>query len=213
MNSQLSRADPQVSQPSFQIIVSLANRCLSEALCRFLRSEDHELQVHQLTDDLSEQVLQILLTDIFSLKAQTHQHCPKARIIVLDEGLDPLQQQKVFEYPSVYGLFQKGSDEQLLIKAIRCVARGEFWIDGATVKSLLNRQRVANLPAGTVHLTRKEGRVLDLVLLGLKNKEIAAEAYLSESTVKVHLSRIYKKFAVENRCQLIAKLTRPETQD
>ena len=52
-------------------------------------------------------------------------------------------------------------------------------------------------------LTEREKSVLELVLLGLTNKNIAEELYLSENTIKTHLRKIYSKFGVSGKKELI----------
>lgn len=210
-----SQATSRASRPGkdrkpLQVVVGLYNQCLAEALCRFLRNEDPNLLVSQVTEPSLPDSAQIYLTDLPTLASGRHPRCPDARIIVIDEGLDLYQQQSVFRHPGVCGLIRHDCSDQLLVKAIRCVAGGELWIDGETVKQLLSQQPAPPQP-GSVHLTRKERQITDLVLQGLKNKAIAAEVYLSESTVKVYLSRIFRKFSVKNRCQLIAHLTQPSS--
>lgn len=56
-------------------------------------------------------------------------------------------------------------------------------------------------------LTAAESRVLTLMLKGLNNREIADVLYRSVRTVEVHSGRIYKKFGVPNRIELVRRLT------
>ena len=50
--------------------------------------------------------------------------------------------------------------------------------------------------------TQKELEIINLIALGLTNKEIARELYISISTVKTHLENIFYKAGVSNRVQL-----------
>lgn len=52
-------------------------------------------------------------------------------------------------------------------------------------------------------LTEREFLVADLVSRGLSNKEIANQMFITEKTVKFHLTNIYKKMGVKSRAQLI----------
>jgi len=56
-------------------------------------------------------------------------------------------------------------------------------------------------------LTNKEKQVLEKLKLGFSNKEISTELYISESTVKSHLNKIYKKLGVSNRKEAIKSLS------
>lgn len=57
-------------------------------------------------------------------------------------------------------------------------------------------------------LTERESELLKLVLGGKTNKEIAAVCSITENTVKTHLSRVYSKYAVSTRAELISLLLR-----
>lgn len=61
-------------------------------------------------------------------------------------------------------------------------------------------------PADEAPLTRRERRVLALLREGKTNAEIAAEAFISEKTVRNHLSSVYRKLGVSNRAQAIVKV-------
>ena len=67
-------------------------------------------------------------------------------------------------------------------------------------------------PEGEPPLTARERRLLDLLRQGKTNAQIAAEAFISEKTVRNHLSSVYRKLRVANRAQAIVKAgTRAET--
>ncbi len=55
-------------------------------------------------------------------------------------------------------------------------------------------------------LTVREQEVLEQILLGKSNREIAATLYIAESTVKTHARNIYSKYAVHSRAELISTL-------
>jgi len=59
------------------------------------------------------------------------------------------------------------------------------------------------------HLTEREHEVIDLLLEGLNNVEIGEKIFVTESTVKKHLSNIFDKFGVKSRTQLI-KILMPQ---
>ena len=60
-------------------------------------------------------------------------------------------------------------------------------------------------PAGEAPLTKRERRILDLLRAGKTNAEIAAEVFISEKTVRNHLSSVYRKLGVSNRAQAIVR--------
>ena len=55
-------------------------------------------------------------------------------------------------------------------------------------------------------LTSRENEVLQYLLTGCSKKEIAYKLHISEHTVKAHIEKIYKKFNINNRIQLIIYL-------
>ena len=62
------------------------------------------------------------------------------------------------------------------------------------------------LPLLLLTLTSREREVMELVLNGESNRDIGAALSISERTVEVHLTKIYRKLRVSNRNQLVRKL-------
>ncbi|MEV6731062.1 MULTISPECIES: response regulator transcription factor [unclassified Streptomyces] len=97
----------------------------------------------------------------------------------------------------------KGSD---LVSAVRTVATGQSMLDPATTARLMHSLRdpdVAKEPedARLAGLSERERAVLELIGEGLTNRQIAKQLYLSEKTVKNHISRLLGKLGVERRVQ------------
>lgn len=57
-------------------------------------------------------------------------------------------------------------------------------------------------------LTQRERQILELVAAGLSNKEIAGQIYLSEKTIKYHMTKIMQKLHVRNRVAAAMRLQR-----
>ncbi|MFI6003173.1 response regulator [Streptomyces sp. NPDC051366] len=97
----------------------------------------------------------------------------------------------------------KGSD---LVSAVRTVATGQSMLDPATTARLMHSLRdpeAAKEPedARLAALSERERAVLELIGEGLTNRQIAKRLYLSEKTVKNHISRLLGKLGVERRVQ------------
>lgn len=97
----------------------------------------------------------------------------------------------------------KGSD---LVSAVRTVAAGRSMLDPATTARLMRSLRgpAAAAPAEDERLaglSERERSVLELIGEGLTNRQIAERLYLSEKTVKNHISRLLGKLGVERRVQ------------
>ncbi|MFD5719510.1 response regulator [Streptomyces sp. NPDC127036] len=112
----------------------------------------------------------------------------------------------------------KGSD---LVSAVRTVASGQSMLDPATTARLMSRLRAdpAEEPALAPELASLSPRERDILALigdGLTNREIGKKLYLSEKTVKNHISRLLAKLGVQRRVQaavLASHLENPETAD
>lgn len=97
----------------------------------------------------------------------------------------------------------RGSD---LVSAVRTVASGQSMLDPATTARLMRSLRAdpAETPALSPELASLSPRERDILALigdGLTNREIGKKLYLSEKTVKNHISRLLAKLGVERRIQ------------
>lgn len=103
------------------------------------------------------------------------------------------------------GYILKDAEPSILIDAIRCVAKGESYIQPNMTKQLIKEiGRVNTAEKNEMeenHLTIREKEVLELIAEGMINKEIARQLYISEKTVKNHVSNIFKKLHVSDRTQ------------
>jgi len=99
----------------------------------------------------------------------------------------------------------KDSEPSLLINAIRTVHKGEAFIQPNMTKELVREYNRITVYGknGMDHnnLTAREAEILELIAEGMINKEIAKVLYISEKTVKNHVSNIFKKLNVSDRTQ------------
>lgn len=96
-----------------------------------------------------------------------------------------------------------------LVAAVRLVAAGECLLDPSATNSVPKRLRESNgllMDQKLARLTPREEPVLALVARGLTNGQIAEELFISEKTVKNHLSRILSKLEVTRRSEAAAYL-------
>lgn len=103
------------------------------------------------------------------------------------------------------GYVLKDSDADGLIKAIKDVNDGKTYIQPSIasilVEELNDKERKDSNYEKIESLTKREYEVLILVAEGLNNKEIANKLFISEKTVKNHVSNIFKKIKVNDRIQ------------
>ena len=98
-----------------------------------------------------------------------------------------------------------------LIAALEAVGRGESLLDPAVTERVL--ERIRGIATGTytdelAQLTQQEQKILLLVAEGQTNKEIAAEVFLSDKTVKNYVSSILAKLNLQRRAQAAAFMVR-----
>ena len=105
------------------------------------------------------------------------------------------------------GYVIKTSPSGELIQTIRSVFREGVSISPLIEHKLLKGIRKPDFLSGTesVHLTKKEVKILKLVASGKTNKEIAKKLFVSEKTVKNHLNHVYRKLGVKNRAQAVVE--------
>jgi DNA-binding NarL/FixJ family response regulator len=118
----------------------------------------------------------------------------------------------------VYAAIQAGASGFLLkdtlaadlLSAIRVVARGDACVAPSVTRRLLERHvGTESTPARSTTdldvLTEREREVLGLIARGLSNTEIAGHLFLSEGTVKTHVSRVLAKLGLRDRVQAVVQ--------
>ena len=92
-----------------------------------------------------------------------------------------------------------------LLQSIKTVKDGGIWADNEVLTSAL--KRFINKSDNTIKslsnkLTKREYEVAELLYQGLSNKAIANKLYISEKTVKTHISHIFRKLGIKHRYEL-----------
>ncbi len=102
----------------------------------------------------------------------------------------------------VTGYVLKQDSSEILLAAIRSVARGEEWLSPRIAHVLA--QSVRNFEEGRrASLTEREIQVLSCMAKGSTNEQIAETLVITQQTVKNHVSRIFHKLGVENRVDAV----------
>jgi DNA-binding NarL/FixJ family response regulator len=118
------------------------------------------------------------------------------------------------------GFLLKDVQPAQLVDAVRVVARGEALLAPTVTRRLLDRfahtlpDSSRTAPPALAELTERELEVLTLLASGLSNAELAERLFLSETTVKTHVSSILRKLGLRDRVQAVvlayqAGLVRP----
>lgn len=129
---------------------------------------------------------------------------PQARVVVLSADNDPaLMRQALARGARAY--LAKSGDLQHVIAYIRSVGLlGPLAEPAPPPGPPLTAVRSAC--GQTLQLTERQAQVLEWILAGRSNREIAEQAHLSEGTVKNHVSALLLQFGVRSRAQLISTL-------
>ena len=103
------------------------------------------------------------------------------------------------------GFLLKDAEPEFLLAAIRTVHAGSAVIAASATQELFAHFTEATraVPPAYADLTEREREIFALAARGLSNAEIAAREFLSEATVKTHISRILTKLALRDRVQLV----------
>lgn len=112
------------------------------------------------------------------------------------------------------GVITEEQDLQTLARSILAVSHGEIWVQGKTSHCLNSRIKTTHIPsnggASEDTLTKREMQIVTLFRdhPGYTATTLAAKLNLSESTLRNHLTRVYRKLGVRNRAALLGKLMR-----
>lgn len=113
------------------------------------------------------------------------------------------------------GVILKSEPAKVIIKAIEKVYHGEIWVDSKTLSRVLSQMSSRqNVNGGEreneerrkiAELTPREREIIKTLVIfeDSTNQEIAARLFISQSTLKNHLTTIYSKLGVKNRIQLL----------
>ena len=130
---------------------------------------------------------------------------PRVKIILLTSTISHEQVIEALQI-GARGVVKKESGD--LSEAIRAVYSGDYWIGGERVVNLLHAlsqlmQQAAAVPERkTYGLTPRELEVVQSIVEGCSNKDIAKQFNISEETVKRHLSNTFDKTGVSTRLEL-----------
>ena len=129
---------------------------------------------------------------------------PNARILALTSFTEPDQVNAVMQAGAL-GYILKDPSAEELINATQQVADGNLFVPKELANSFRHFQKNVSIEKNNYDLTEREKDVLNLLVSGLTNKEIAEKLFLSDVTARFHVSNIIHKLGVKNRGQVIKK--------
>lgn len=210
------------SAPTAVFLVA-ENRLLREALVRVL-SKKTDLAVvgatalddstmNQMTAAQPEVVLLDSADLVFEaprLVERVHERLPGAKAVLIGMERDETTFFRALR-ESVIGYVLKDASAMEIVAAIRVVASGEAAFPGCFSRALIRcaTQQVAgslaHISVSPHGLSRREQQLVELVRVGLTNKEIATRLNLAEQTIKNHVHRILRKVGAADRITMVER--------
>ena len=207
---------------STKIVVANRNAAVAQAFALLLQQEDEFDVAADLTDgdDIVSVVAdarpEVLLVDpalpdldLEGLVSQVAEVSPETAVAVLTDSSDGRFLKGAVDSGARAYLSMEGDADELIQK-LKLIAGGHVIASGSAARDLSD---LAGLNAGGSDdgLSEREIEVVNLVVRGETNREIADTLVIAENTVKVHLRNIYGKLSLRNRQELTAYALKSES--
>ena len=167
-----------------------------------------KLENHAELIDLVLMDIQMPVMDGIEATAQVKQLFPATKIMALTTFSDDEKLVNMI-LSGASGYLLKDISSEDLYKSILDVIQGGSSMSPSVAFKLLEYVKTAPRPVHSASielLTAREKEILELIKIGLENKEIAEKLHISPQTVRKHLENIYDKLQVNNRVEAISKL-------
>ncbi len=154
--------------------------------------------------DLAMVLIDVPEDDLPALMAALRRARPGLRLIVLGIRNEPGFIQKVVASGAKGYLLHTASPREITM-AVEVVADGSIWAPRKVLASLIDTITPSEGRPPEIRLTPREHEVIDLLIAGRANREIAATLGVETKTVKSHVGRLLQKFGVPNRVALTVR--------
>jgi len=167
------------------------------------RDADEATQLLEANDDFDLALLDLMLPGtgglaFLGVMRKRFPHVPVVILSALDDADTVLKAIR----GGAAGFVSKASQTDVLLGALREVLNGEIWLP-PEYRELTGKRKRAKTVAERYGLTRSQARVLELLAEGKTNRDIAEMLDVTEGTVKIHVSAIFKSLGVNNRSQAL----------
>lgn len=154
--------------------------------------------------DLAMVLVDVAEDDLPALMAALRRARPGLRLIVLGTRNEPAFIQKVVASGAKGYLLHTASPREITM-AVEVVADGSIWAPRKVLASLIDTITPNEGRPPEIRLTPREHEVIDLLIAGRANREIATTLGVETKTVKSHVGRLLQKFGVPNRVALTVR--------
>jgi two-component system nitrate/nitrite response regulator NarL len=191
----------QAEAPAFTLVGSAGDGAEATALCAALKPDVVLLDL-DLKGSSSLAILPALLAN------------EGTRVVIFSANRDQATLTEAVKL-GARGVVGKEAPTEDVLAAVRKVHGGDLWIDQSLMQALLGQLTAPAPPANPeapriASLTAREREVIGMIVAGkgALNKELAERAFISERTLRNHLSTIYQKLNLANRLELYVYATR-----
>jgi DNA-binding NarL/FixJ family response regulator len=127
---------------------------------------------------------------------------PKLPILILSMHDEPQIVRRVLQ-AGASGFVTKGSDEDILVAAIRKVAQGGRFVDSAVIEQVMFEAPARSEVVAHDCLSPRELQVMKSLARGRSLAEIASECFISDKTVSTHKARLMQKLNFQSNAELV----------
>ena len=148
-------------------------------------------------------VLDLNLPDVNGLDGvvRIRQAAPETPIVIVS-SLDEMRVVRAALKAGINAFVPKHADRGEFGRAFAAIARGEIHVSGIDLEQAAPAASEEAVRRLTL-LTRQQAKILQLIGMGLMNKQIAYELSIAETTVKAHVTAIMRKLGVQTRMQAV----------
>jgi DNA-binding NarL/FixJ family response regulator len=161
------------------------------------------LQTTTLMPDVILMDIRMPIMDGIATTKKISQEFPDIKVLILTTFDDQEYVSQAMHW-GARGYLLKDSPSEDIANAIRAVHRGYTQMSpGIFEKAISQEKKPLEIPPEITNLTAREQEVLKLIIKGSSNREIAEELYISERTVKNHITSILSQLQLRDRTQVV----------
>ncbi|MGB0386323.1 MAG: LuxR C-terminal-related transcriptional regulator [Ardenticatenaceae bacterium] len=177
----------------------------AEGDLRLLGEATTSWQVQELCRTLCPDVLLLTLDiagqiPIEELLADLRQYCPKVKVLLLATHSSQMCILSLIKR-GVVGYLLKSETPEAIILAVRSAMSGGTWLSRAAVEKMIQPKGNGSYSLAPRDFTKRENQVLQLIVRGMSNKQIAKKLHVTERTAEFHVSNILRKLGFASRVE------------